>query len=104
MSRRASLRFPSRFGGKLAFLGALAGVGILIWSTVAKRKEPWIPLALAGSAALAALGILLTRLGLGGESNEFVKIGVNGTLLGWWLPFAGAVAAAVVSIQRIAKA
>ena len=92
------------FGGKLAFLGAAAGIGILIWSTAARRKDPWIPLGIAGAAGLAALGILTTRIGMGGASNEFMKISINGTLLGWWLPLAGAVAATVISVQRITKA
>lgn len=93
------------FGGKLAFLGALAGVGILIWSASAKRRDPWVPLALAGSAGLATLGILITRLGTGGGgSNEMIKVSVDGTLFGWWLPFLAAAAATFVSVQRILKA
>ncbi len=97
--------YKGAFGGKLAFLGAVAGVGILIWSTLGKRKEAWVPLALAGAAGLAALGILMTRLGMSsGGGSDLVKVSINGTLLGWWLPLAGAVAATVVSVQRIAKA
>ena len=48
--------------------------------------------------------VLITRSGTGGESNEFMKVSVDGTLLGWWLPFIGAVVATVVSVQRILKA
>ena len=91
--------FGGTLGGKLAFLGSGAGVGILIWSNLAKRKDPWIPLAIAGSAGAAALGILMTRLGQGGSGSA-----IDGTLLGWWLPLAGAVTATVVSVQRILNA
>jgi hypothetical protein len=97
--------YKGAFGGKLAFLGALAGIGILVWSTVGKRKDSWIPLGLAGAAGVAALGILMTRLGMSsGGGNEMMKISINGTLLGWWLPFAAAIAATVVAVQRITKA
>jgi len=92
------------FGGKLAFLGSLAGIGILIWSVAAKRKDAWVPLAVAGSAGIAVLGILMTRMGMGGTGNDMIKISVDGTLLGWWLPLAGAITATVISVQRILKA
>lgn len=94
-------------GGKLAFLGAAAGLGILLWSTIGKRKDAWIPLALPGAAALAALGILMTRSGITGGSGfggASVSVSTSGTLLGWWLPLAAAVVATVVSVQRILKA
>ena len=97
--------YKGAFGGKLAFLGAVAGIGILIWSTIAKRKDAWVPLAVAGAACAATLGILLTRLGMAsGGGNELIKVSINGTIFGWWVPLAGAVAATVVSVQRIMKA
>jgi len=92
-------------GGKLAFLGAAAGIGILLWSTFGKRREAWIPLGLAAAACLGALGILMTRSGMaGGSSFGGTSVSINGTLLGWWVPLAAAIVAAVVSIQRILKA
>jgi hypothetical protein len=97
--------YSGAFGGKLAFLGAAAGIGILLWSTFGKRKETWIPLGLAGAAGLAALGILMTRMGMGGGGSfGGTSISINGTILGWWLPLAAAVVATVVSAQRILKA
>lgn len=90
--------YSGAFGGKLAFLGAAAGIGILIWSTLGKRKEPWIPLAIAGAAGLAVLGILMTRMGMS------TNVSINGTLFGWWLPFAAAATATTVAVQRILKA
>ncbi|MGI9240735.1 MAG: hypothetical protein ACR2RV_08035 [Verrucomicrobiales bacterium] len=92
-------------GGKLAFLGAAAGIGILLWSTASKRKDPWIPLGLAAAAGIAVLGILMTRSGISsGSSFGGTSFKTSGTLLGWWLPLAAAVVATVVSVQRITKA
>jgi len=97
--------YSGAFGGKLAFLGAAAGIGLLLWSTLGKRKDPWIPLAIAGAAAAAVLGILLTRMGMsGGGSFGGTKVSINGTLLGWWLPLAAAATATAVAVQRILKA
>jgi hypothetical protein len=89
--------YSGAIGGKLAFLGVAAGIGLLLWSTLGKRKETWIPLGLAGAAGVAALGILFTRMGMSNAQ-------LDGTILGWWLPLAAAVIATVVSVQRILKA
>ena len=92
------------FWGTLALLGAAGGIGILIWSTVAKRKDAWIPLALAGTAGAAALGVLLVRFGHGWGWGWDSSSNVDGTLLGWWVPLAAAAVATTVSVQRILKA
>ncbi len=92
------------FGGLLALLGMLGGIGILLWTTFAKRKDSWIPLALAGAAGAGVLGILMTRIGTGGHTGWGGSVNINGTLLGWWLPLAAVVTATVVSVQRILKA
>ena len=77
--------------GILAILAAGAGLGIFIWSTVQKRKDSWIPKGLAISAGICALCFLIAIRG------HFS----GGSLLGWWLPFAGATAASVVSVRRL---
>lgn len=41
---------------------------------------------------------------MGGGGNEMMKISIDGTLFGWWLPFAGALTATVISVKRITKA
>ena len=88
-------------------------VGQMVWARTAwrkfvpggKRKDTWIPLALAGAAGLAVLGILMTRMGMSsGGSFGGTKISINGTLFGWWLPLAAAATATTVSVQRILKA
>ena len=95
--------FDAGANGKLAVLAAIAGIGLWIWNFTAKKKEAWAPLALAGCAGLSALLFLVLWLRSGTSSVNVpgVKMSVSMTLLGFWLPFAGAIAATVVSVKRI---
>ncbi len=95
--------FNAGANGKLAVLAALAGIGLWIWNFTAKKKEAWTPLALAGSAGLSALLLLVLwlRSGTNSVSVPGMKMAVSMTLMGFWLPFAGAIAATVVSVKRI---
>lgn len=104
MSAASVSAFRAGGNGFLAVLAAAAGIGLWVWNFTAKKKEAWAPLALAGCAGLSALLFLVLWLripavpsmdGLG------VKVSSGTTLLGFWLPFAGAIAAAVVSVKRI---
>jgi hypothetical protein len=95
--------FDAGANGKLAVLAALAGIGLWVWNFTAKKKEAWVPLALAGSAGLSALLLLVLwlRSGTTSVSGPGMKVDASMTLLGFWLPFAGAIAATVVSVKRI---
>ncbi|MEK0450300.1 MAG: hypothetical protein RL088_2568 [Verrucomicrobiota bacterium] len=95
--------FDAGANGKLAVLAAIAGIGLWIWNFVAKKKEAWAPLALAGSAGLSALLLLVLwlRSGTSSAGGFGMEVSVSTTLLGFWLPFAGAIAATVVSVKRI---
>jgi hypothetical protein len=96
--------FDAGANGRLAVLAALGGIGLWIWNYMAKKKEAWVPLALAGCAGLSALLLLVLWLRTGGTRpmNEIgIKVSSGTTLLGFWLPFAGAIAATVVSVKRI---
>ena len=59
----------------------------------------------AGCAGLCALLFLIHMLRRGGSaSGAFaVEVDVDMTLLGFWVPFAGAIAATVVSVKRLMK-
>jgi|GEM_PF-3407994 len=108
-----SVHYPTVFQaggiGTLAVLSAAAGIGLWILNFTAKKKEAWAPLAIAGSAGLSALLFLVIWLripavpSMPSMDGLGVKVSVSSgtTLLGFWLPFAGAIAATVVSVQRI---
>jgi hypothetical protein len=92
--------------GKLAVLAAIGGIGLWIWNRMAAKKEAWVPLALAGCAGLSALMFLILMMRSGGRSfggGLGMKVDVDMTFFGFWLPFAGAIAATVVSVKRILK-
>jgi hypothetical protein len=95
--------FDAGANGKLAVLAAAAGIGLWIWNFAAKKKEAWAPLALAGCAGFSALMFLVLWLRSGTSSVNAIGMRVDSsmTLLGFWLPFAGAIAATVVSVKRI---
>ena len=103
-----SIHYPTVFqfgaNGTLAVLAAAAGIGLWIWNFTAKKKEAWAPLAIAGSAGLSALLLLVLWLRLPSVpsmSGLGFKTSSGTTLLGFWLPLAGAIAATVVSVKRI---
>jgi hypothetical protein len=98
--------FEAGWNGKLAVLAAIAGIGLWVWNFTAKKKEPWAPLAIAGSAGLCALLFILLWLRIPSApdmSGLGVKVSAGTTLLGFWLPLASAAASAFVSIKPIVK-
>jgi hypothetical protein len=93
--------FDAGGNGKLAVLAALAGLGIWIWNFRATKKETWVPAALAGCAGLSALLYLVLLFRSGGSQNFGTgSVEVSMTLFGFWLPFAGAIAATVVAVKK----
>ena len=95
--------FDAGGNGRFAVLAAIAGIGLWIWNFMAKKKEAWAPLALAGCAGLSALLYVVLWMRTGGSSMDagIVKVSASMTLFGFWLPTVGAIAAAVVSVKRI---
>jgi hypothetical protein len=106
MAQPSLTAFDYGANGKLAVLSALAGIGLWIWNRVAAKKEAWVPLALAGCAGFSALMFLVLMMRSGGGSiggKMGMKVDVDMTFLGFWIPFIGAIAATVVSVKRIIK-
>lgn len=106
MPKYSITAFDCGANGKLAVLAALGGIGLWIWNRMASKKEAWVPLALAGCAGLSALMFLILMMRSGGGSfggGLGMKVDVDMTLLGFWLPFAGAIAATVVSVKKIMR-
>ena len=104
MAHPSLTAFDSGANGKLAVLAALAGVALWIWNYTTAKKEAWVPLALAGCAGFSALMFLVLMMRSGGSAGGLgMKVDVDMTLLGFWIPFIGAIAATVVSVKRILK-
>ncbi|MEM0897446.1 MAG: hypothetical protein AAGJ79_11235 [Verrucomicrobiota bacterium] len=93
--------------GPLALLGGIAGIGVFVWQKITSRKDAWIPLALAGSAGIAALCMLILMLQspeTQSIENELVKVKAGWTLLGFYVPFLASIAATAAAVMRIMKA
>ncbi|MEM7454113.1 MAG: hypothetical protein AAF456_07130 [Planctomycetota bacterium] len=100
--------FASTFAGKLMWLCAVAGIGILIWSTVAKVRAGWIPLAQIGTAASTLVLMMFLFIAgfpdVGGLDSLFVSnVDVDATLLGYWIPLFAAGTATALSAKRLIK-
>jgi hypothetical protein len=94
--------FQAGAKGKLAVLAAAAGIGIWIWNFKAAKKESWVPQALAGCAVFSALMFFLL-LFTGGFKGPFGEVDVDMTLLGFWVPWAGTIAASVFSVMKLKR-
>lgn len=92
--------FNSGAKGTMAVLAAAAGIAIWIWNSRSAKKESWVPQALAGCAGLSALMFFLLMF-TGSSNGPFGEVDVDMTLFGFWLPFAGAIAATVVSVKKL---
>jgi len=93
--------FGSGSVGKFAVLAAAAGIGLWVWNLKSAVKEAWMPKALTGCAGFSALMYLLLMLTSNGKGNGLIKVDVDMTLFGFWIPFAGAIAATVVSVKKL---
>ena len=99
--------FRSSIWGKIMWLSAVAGIGIVIWAAMTKPSFGWVPLAEVGCAALATLMLLLLFfVGFPNLPNysDYTTINVSATLLGYWIPLCAAGFATVVSAKRIVDA
>lgn len=102
--------FQSVFWGKLMWLAAATGIGLVIWSATTRSKAPWVPLAEVGCAAFAlAMMLLLFFVGfpdLSGyrEITSSDNARVSATLSGYWIPLLAAGAATFFSAKRILDA
>lgn len=85
------------FWGFLIIVGGLGGIGLTIWSEMAKRKDPWLPIAIASCAGAAALSFLYMLI-------RVREIAGHLSPLGFWIPLVGAGVATTIAVMRIVKA
>ena len=89
--------FTSTLWGKLAWLSALSGIGLMIASAMGKLRAGWVPLALIGAAGLATLMMMLLFFVGFPDLSAYSDASCSATLLGYWVPLlaaAGGTAAA----------
>jgi hypothetical protein len=106
MNSNSYSAFSAGFTGKLMWLSALAGLGLLLWSTITKFRAGWVPLAQLGCATFATLMMLLLFLigfpDLGAANERFsANFNSSATLLGFWIPLLAAGTATFLSGKRI---
>ncbi len=93
--------FTSTIWGKLMWLSAVAGMGILIYEAVTKKAAAWIPLAQIGCATAATMLMLLLFVVGFPDLSAYSDTNTSATLLGYWLPLAAAGTATGCAIKRI---
>ena len=94
--------FTSSMWGKLMWMSAVAGVGVLIYEAVTRASAAWIPLAQIGCAALTTLLLLLLFAVGFPDLSAYSDANTSATLLGYWVPFAASVTATVCAVKRLA--
>ena len=93
--------FTSTFWGKLMWVSALAGIGVLVYEAVTQKAAAWIPLVQIGCAAMATILMMLLFLVGFPDLSAYTDTRTSATLFGYWLPLAAAVTALACSIKRI---
>ena len=84
--------------GWLVGLAALATVGVSVVYLVGKRKEAWLPIARVAAPGLATLGLLIVLIS---SPSGGLAVDIDRTIFGFWLPFATAIAATAIAVQRL---
>ena len=93
--------FTSTIWGKLMWLAAIGGCGVLVYEAVTKKPAPWIPLAQIGCAAMATMLMMLLFFVGFPDMSAYTDTNTSATLFGYWLPLAAAATATVCSVKRI---
>ncbi|MEM6471170.1 MAG: hypothetical protein AAF802_16540 [Planctomycetota bacterium] len=87
--------FASTLWGKLAWLSAAAGFGLMVASAIGKARGGWVPLAIIGCGAFATLLLILVFFVGFPDLSAYADASCSATLFGYWLPlFASAVGTA----------
>jgi len=87
--------------GKLAVLAAAAGIGVWFWNLKSVKKEPWVPMALAGCAGFSALMYLVLMFRSSGSEMPGVSVDIDMTLMGFWVPLAGVIVATQAAVVKL---
>ena len=96
--------FSSCIWGKLMWVASLAGIAIVVWSSMTKSAAAWVPLAEVGCAIVAVLMMALLWFVAFPDLSGYENADSHATLFGFWLPLAAAGFAAFISATRILKA
>jgi len=94
--------FTSSMWGKLMWLSAIAGIGVLVYEAVSKATAGWVPLAQIGCAILSTLLLLLLFVVGFPDLSAYSDAETSATLLGYWLPLAASGTATACAVKRLA--
>ena len=95
--------FTSCIWGKLMWLSGLAGVGIVMWSSMTKSASAWVPLAEVGCALGVLLSMMLLWFVAFPDLSGYTDADISSTLMGYWLPLTASGVAVMVSGKRILR-
>ena len=93
--------FTSTFWGKLMWVSAVGGIGLMIWGAIHKSRAAFFPLAQIGSAAFCTLCLLLLLAVGFPDLSAYDDASCSATLLGYWIPLLAACAATFFSVKPL---
>ena len=93
--------FASSLAGKLAWLSAAGGIGLVLWSVVTKSRLAWIPLAEIACAGICALAVLLLFFVGFPDLSAYEDARCSATFLGYWTPLLASLTATFFSVRRL---
>ncbi|MEM7783119.1 MAG: hypothetical protein AAF623_07180 [Planctomycetota bacterium] len=93
--------FTSSVWGKLAWLSALAGIGLLMASVLNKLRGGWLILSSIGCAALTTLLMLLLFFVGFPDLSAYSDARCSSTWLGYWFPLFASAGATVAAVKQI---
>lgn len=96
--------FSSSLWGKFMWLAALGGVASVVWASVTKSADAWVPLAEVGCATVAALMMLLLWFVGFPDLSGYSDTTTHATMFGYWLPLVATCAAVAMAVKRILAA
>ena len=93
--------FSSCMWGKLMWLSAVGGIGLLMWSAMTKSKLAWVPLAMIGTGAICSLCLMLIFFVGFPDFSEYHDTTCSATLFGYWIPLLCSIAATYLAAKPI---
>ncbi len=93
--------FTSTLWGKLAWVSAVGGIGLMIATAMGKLRAGWAPLAIIGCAGMTTMLMLLLFFVGFPDLSAYSDARCSTTLMGYWLPLMAAAGATGIAVKPL---